>query len=102
MSSSVTGTQTMYGLGDLMGTCCPPEGESKPPLTAAEAAILVLAAFFLVSWGLLSWRRATGAESLPIWSAPSVVREAGRSARDGRAARDPLPELPDPWRRKKR
>ncbi len=73
MSSSVTGTQTMYGLGDLMGTCCPPEGESKPPLTAAEAAILVLAAFFLVSWGLLSWWSATQGQSVWAWLIASTV-----------------------------
>lgn len=31
--------------------------EPGPVLTAAEAAILLLAAFFLASWGLLSWWR---------------------------------------------
>ena len=32
-----------------------PARSPRPLLTAVEAAVLVLAAFFFVSWGLLSW-----------------------------------------------
>lgn len=76
MNSSVTGIQTMHGLGYLMGMGYPPEGESRPLLTAVEAALLVLAAFFLASCGLLSWWRGSGGESLLVWFAASTIPAA--------------------------
>ncbi len=49
------------------------ERQSRPLLTAAEAAILVLAAFFLASWGLLSWWKATQGQSVWVWLIASTV-----------------------------
>ena len=43
-----------------MGIDAAPEHEPRALLTAVEAALLVLAAFFLASWGMLSWWRASG------------------------------------------
>lgn len=59
-----------------MDTEATPSREPGPLLTAAEAAVLVLAAFFLASWGLLSWWKASGGESVLVWSAARTVPAA--------------------------
>lgn len=75
-----------------MDTEATPSREPGPLLTAAEAAILLLAVFFLVSWGLLTWWRASGGQSLPVWLAASTVPASVLLV--------PLLALPNPWRRK--
>ncbi len=45
----------------------------RPLLTAVEAALLVLAVFFLASWGLLSWWRGSGGESVWVWLIASTM-----------------------------
>lgn len=56
-----------------MDTEATPSRAPGPLLTAAEAAILVLAAFFLMSWGLLTWWSATQGQSVWVWLIASTV-----------------------------
>jgi len=56
-----------------MDTEATPSREPGPVLTAAEAAILLLAVFFLVSWGLLTWWRVPQGQSVWVWLIASTV-----------------------------